>query len=124
MNTRYHARRIRVLVAAAVIGALASNFAAATSDVNGAPAITVKFSDLDLAKPQGAAALYRRIQAAADTVCSPFEGRDLTSIARQHACVHKAIADAVTAVNLPTLSAVYNAKHPTGTSPALVSQVR
>lgn len=127
MNTLNRPSRIRAVITATVLGALASNLAAAATatNVNDAPAVTVKFSDLDLAKPQGAAALYGRIQAAAYSVCSSFDGRDLASKTRQKACEHQAIANAVNAVNLPTLYAVYNAKHPAATPNALVSmQIR
>jgi UrcA family protein len=72
--------------------------------------VTVKFGDLDISRPQGAVALYGRIRSAAEKVCSPFEGSGLSAKAHLDACIHKAIADAVIAVNEPALLAVYGAK--------------
>jgi UrcA family protein len=103
------------LITTAVFGALALSWGAASiaagdSDV---PQVVVKFGDLDLSNPQGAATLYSRIAAAGNEVCRSLDinSRDLGSRARLDACVHKAIAEAVTKVNQPKLFAIYNAKH-------------
>jgi UrcA family protein len=73
----------------------------------------VKFGDLTLSNPQGAATLYRRIAAAARDVCGSYDldRWNLGSRASLNACVHKAIADAVTKVGQAELFAVYNAKN-------------
>jgi len=46
-------------------------------------------------------------------VCKPFDidSRNLGSRTRMDACVHKAIAGAVTKVGRPELFAIYNAKN-------------
>ena len=111
MNTMTTASRS--CIATALFGAFAFSFAAlpAAADSFVAPTVTVKFADLDVLHPQGAAVLYARIRAAAMEVCSPFDGAGLGAKLHRDACVHKAIAGAVTQLNNPVLSAVYSA-HP------------
>ena len=82
---------------------------------------TVKFSDLDMANPSAAHVLYRRIRAAAQVVCSYYFFATDTDKAR---CVRDATADAVTKINQPALSAVYNATNKTSVPSRLVSQSR
>jgi UrcA family protein len=94
-------------VCAVIVAALAAGAAAADDDT--VRKVTVRYGDLDLSDPRGAAALYRRITMAAEEVCSPFEGRDLAGAFRFRACKQRAIAEAVSRVNRPELSAVYNA---------------
>jgi UrcA family protein len=111
MTSSYLPRRIATAVFAALALTWgAASIAAETSDV---PQVLVKFGDLNLSNPQGATTLYSRIAAAANTVCKPFDinSRDLGSRARLDACVHTAIANAVTKVDHPGLFAVYNAKN-------------
>jgi UrcA family protein len=84
---------------------------------------TVKFGDLDVSHPQGAAVLYARIRAAAKNVCSPYDGSGFPAKMRLDACVNKAIADAVATVDKPALSAVYSAKMGK-TMPARVASLR
>jgi UrcA family protein len=74
----------------------------------------VKFGDLNVSNPLGAATLYERIAAAAHSVCGSYYSNDVFhhgSLARVNACVRKAIADAVTRVGQPELFAVYNTKY-------------
>jgi UrcA family protein len=112
MNTMTTSTQLRGLIAAAILGALASGFAgvsaAADSDVR---SITVKYGDLNLSSPQGAATLYGRIAQAARAVCDSSDG-SRWSVLAMHECVNKAIADAVTKVGQPQLIALYNAKNP------------
>ena len=116
MNTTTPFTRIRRLVATAIVSAFASSFAvicAAADDVE-TVSVVVKFGDLNVSNPQGAAALYGRIAAAAHNVCGSYASNDVFhhgSEARVKACVRKAIADAVTKVGQPELFAVYNTKN-------------
>jgi UrcA family protein len=75
--------------------------------------IVVKFGDLNLSNPQGAAKLYSRITSAANEVCKRFEidSSNLQARARLNGCVLKAIADAVATVAQPELLAIYRAKN-------------
>jgi UrcA family protein len=101
----------RTVIASALFGAIASNFAVlpASADSFDAPQVTVKYGDLNLANSQGVATLYSRIQAAAKNVCWQ-DGRDIQSTVQRNACVDKAISGAVTKVNNSALSAMYGQK--------------
>lgn len=102
-------------VTAAILGALAFSCSAVSiaADRSDAPQAVVKFGDLNLSNPQGAATLYNRIVSAAYEVCKSFDTdiRNLSSHAQLDSCVHRAIADAVTKVGQPELIAVYNTRH-------------
>lgn len=113
-------QRISVTVA---FSALVLGFAAVcpAADSTDEPQATVKYADLNLSSPQGAASLYARIRVAADAVCRGLDGHDPTSMTLFSRCVHKAIADAVTKVDHPTLYAVYNAKNKSPKSIMLAS---
>ena len=113
MNIMNTASRIQSLILIALFSILYSSLAAlpAVADNSFEPLnVTVKYSDLAISRPQGAAVLYSRIRSAAEKVCSPFDDRNLGRKMRLDACIHKAVADAVTAVNEPALLAVYSAK--------------
>jgi UrcA family protein len=115
MNTTNPSARLRGFIATAIFSALASTFAAVctAADSSDTRSETVKYADLNVSNPEGAAALYRRIAAAANNVCRSFEldSRYIGSQAGLNACVRKAIADAVTKVGRPELFTVYNSKN-------------
>jgi len=115
MKTLISSARLPRLVTATIFGALAFSCGALSiaADRSDVPRAVVKFADLNLSNRQGAATLYNRIVAAAYEVCKSFDtdSRDLSSYSQLEACVHKAIADAVTKVGQPELFAVYNARH-------------
>jgi UrcA family protein len=119
------ANRFHSLIATPLFCVLSSGLAAlpAAADSFEPLKVTVKFGDLDISRPQGAAVLYLRIRAAAQNVCSPFDGSGLSAKMHLDACVKKAVADAVTTVDNPALFAVYSAK--TGkTLPARVASLQ
>jgi UrcA family protein len=60
------------------------------------PTATVKFGDLDVLHPQGAAVLHARIRAAAMNVCSSFDGLGRGAALHRDGCVNKAVVGAVT----------------------------
>jgi UrcA family protein len=113
MKTVTTTYRLHTIVATALCGAAALGLTAmpAVADSFAAPLQqTVKFADLDISRTQGATVLYGRIRAAAKNVCAPFDrGGPLDKI-EFASCIQKAIADAVTTVNAPALTAVYSAK--------------
>jgi UrcA family protein len=115
MNTMTQTIKRQRVTATVLFGALALSFAAMcpAGETTGANQSTVKYADLNLSSPAGAAALYARINAAANRVCRPLDGRDLASKTQLNRCVHKAIADAVTQVDQPALYSIYNAKNST-----------
>jgi UrcA family protein len=65
---------------------------------------SVRYSDLDISKMQGAKTLYLRIRYAAETLC---ENAATWGKKEGQACVHKAVDDAVARVNSPLLSQYY-----------------
>jgi UrcA family protein len=74
------------------------------------PQVKVGFSDLDLTRTQGAAALYGRIHVAAREVCAPLDGRSLREAFGFRTCVGEAVARAVTQVNNPVLNQYYQSR--------------
>jgi UrcA family protein len=112
MNTMSTSTQLRGLIATAILGALAFGFAGVSAAADsGARSTTVKYGDLNLSDPQGAATLYRRIVKAARAVCDSSDESPWSMVAADR-CVKKAVADAVTKVGQPQLIAVYNAKNP------------
>jgi len=89
-----------------VATALAVGMLAGVAHGTEAPAQTVRFQDLNLNTDAGVQVFYKRIQGAANQVCGDVDGRDLV-VARAHkACVDRAVADAVAAVNNQKMVAV------------------
>ena len=115
MNTMTQTIKLRRMSGTVLFSALALSFAAMcqAGDATGANQSTVKYADLNVSTPAGAAALYARINVAANRVCRPLDGRDLASKTQLNRCVHKAIADAVSKVDHPALYSIYNAKSST-----------
>ncbi|HXZ60145.1 MAG TPA: UrcA family protein [Steroidobacteraceae bacterium] len=97
------AAALAVLAAGTALGAVGSAHAA-TAD---APALRVRYSDLNLSTEQGSLALYGRIVDAARQVCAVDDIRDLQAVAAAKACREQAIAQAVRDVNSPMLASVY-----------------
>lgn len=115
MKTLIASTHLPRLVIATILGPLALGCAAVCSagDIGDVPHAAVKFGDLDLSSPVGAAALYGRIKAAAYDVCASFDtdSRDQIDLLGLDRCVHEAVRDAVVKVNQPALSAIYNARN-------------
>jgi UrcA family protein len=83
--------------------------------------LKVFYGDLNLERPEGAAALYRRLRAAAGTVCSPVDSTQPDWLKRSEDCIRKSIAGAVAKVDNPVLTAYYQSKNPGRTLPPLVT---
>jgi len=110
MNAIFRSRTLcGVMTSAIMAGAFAASLcvSAAGADTQSVSRI-VKYADLEISSPAGAAELYHRIDAAAATVCSYFWFRSAAAEAR---CINDAIANAVADVNEPALFAVYNLKN-------------
>ncbi len=118
MKTVTTTYRLHGAIAAVLFGASALGLTAmpAAADSFDSPLqVTVKFADLDISRSQGAAVLYGRIRTAARNVCSPLDRGDPLENIEFNSCVRQSIADAVSAVNAPALTAVHAAK--TGGTP-------
>jgi UrcA family protein len=121
MNPSTTSTGLRGLIATAIFGFLGLGLCVVAAADPGAESRTVKFADLNISNASGAHVLYRRIRAAAQVVCSYYFFATDTDKAR---CVRDATADAVTKINQPALSAVYNANNKTSVPSGLVSQSR
>ena len=108
MNPSATSIGLRGLIAASIFGVVASSLSVASAADPDTASRTVKFADLNIAQPAGAHALYLRIRAAAQVACSYYW---FPTDAHKARCVRDATADAVTRINQPALSAVYNANN-------------
>lgn len=105
------------LLTAAVFGALALGFGAVSvaADTADAPHVAVSFADLDVSTSPGAATLYGRIAAAAGKVCAIYDTDAdplfLQYDSRHTACIHDAIARAVSQIGIHELLVVFNARN-------------
>ena len=73
--------------------------------------VEVSFRDLDLSSPSGAAKLYRRIQAAARSVCQ-YEPTSPREQSIWQYCVRPTVDAAVAKVNNPLLTASHSGHKP------------
>ncbi|HZF14771.1 MAG TPA: UrcA family protein [Steroidobacteraceae bacterium] len=71
---------------------------------------TVNYSDLNLARSEGAATLYGRIRSAARHVCTSNDSPELRFATAARTCIKQAIAHAVADVNQPQLTQYYLVK--------------
>jgi len=105
------AARLRTASAFALLAAClavgATGAAHAATDAADAPALTVRYADLNLDTQQGSLALYGRIVAAAQQVCAAEDIRDLHAVAAARLCREQAIARAVRDVHSPMLASLY-----------------
>jgi UrcA family protein len=104
MNTTHHTAAW-TLVAATLCAVFTAGAQAAE-----VAQIHVKYADLNVNNPAGAAVLLQRIHAAAVKVCRVPASRELDVASKATACITKATADAVAAVNAPALTGLYQAK--------------
>jgi UrcA family protein len=74
----------------------------------------VNFADLNLNHPEGIAALYKRVHAAAVRVCEPTERDDMAHSSKLQLCIADATSRAVTDVNNPAFTAYANARNGLG----------
>jgi UrcA family protein len=109
------------IAALAVCSVALSSGAAAADSSSKTPTLKVFYGDLNLERPEGAAALYRRLRAAADTVCSPVDSTQPDWLRRFEDCMRKSIADAVAKVDNPVLTAYYQSKNPRHALPPVVT---
>ena len=74
------------------------------------PKETVKFQDLNIDSPAGAAVLYQRLHAAAQHVCFAEWDKDPVKVQRAEACANQAESRAVSQLNVAELTAYYQTK--------------
>jgi len=94
---------------------------AQAGQIDALPSKTVKFADLNLARPEGIAALYERLQGAADEVCSPGDPRVLVAFENPQKCARASLWHAIGQINDPALTAYAQARSGRA-SPPLVAE--
>jgi UrcA family protein len=100
-----------------IIGAAASLPSLGAPGAEGPLSRVVSYYDLDITRPADAGALYRRIKAAADVVCSQLTVNPVRRTQVRNACLDQAIANSVAAVNEPARTSYYAAQHGTSSRP-------
>lgn len=96
------------LIAGLILAAIGTSIArAADTDT---PQVVVSYADLDVSRPEGVKVLYRRIQAAAASVCEEFDGQRLEQKALFRSCKFDATNSAVSTISLPALSEIHAAR--------------
>jgi len=113
-KTNIQAIRAVAICTAVALGFSAAGASAATSKIqfvsDGVNKYVVRYSDLDLSKIDGAAALYSRVSYAAAIVCNSLQSRNLGIAAKYQACVAQAIANAVAGVDRPLVSQYHESR--------------
>ena len=114
MNTniyRHTAKRLLQSCLAASIFCMAFSGVATAADKTIATSIVVRFGDLNLSNPEGAAVLYQRIQRAARRACKdPWASDYSLPSTRTRKCIDDAVDIAVNTVNRTTLTAMHKEK--------------
>jgi len=95
------------LVSFALATVLTGHMASAAISTDDVKTVVVRYQDLDLSQPKDAQRLYARITRAARTACDNNPSSDLGRLAVYESCLRTAITNAVTQVNSPQLTSVY-----------------
>lgn len=104
MNNLHTLFALTALAGGALVATGLSTTARADSTL-APPSLKVFYGDLDINNVHGAAALYRRISFAAESVCLDMgRSRQLALRSRYSSCVHSAIGNAVQKVNRPAVT--------------------
>jgi UrcA family protein len=105
---------VRVLALALVLSPGAA-FAAGSFSQGDQRSVTVRYADLNLAGPEGAAKLYRRIRAAADLLCGPrVPPGTLWESPSYRRCFNAAVEEGVAQVHRPALTALHEQQRARG----------
>jgi len=108
------ARKTAFIAMAVLAAALTANPASAATVTDRSRQTVVRYSDLDLSRPEDARRLYGRIRGAAREVCESLRATDLQRAQIYKQCMHKAVADAVAQVQSAQVTAIAGAdiQHP------------
>jgi UrcA family protein len=69
---------------------------------------TVKYADLNIQTADGAKAMVRRLNSAAEKVCMPYPKKDLKDTKNHQNCVSGAMEGAVASLGSPAVQQAYN----------------
>lgn len=103
------AKSIAAISLAAALTGFSVSAHAVTSAVK-VRSVTVRYAELNLAKPQGVDALYMRIGGAARRVCRADSAFRLRDRVNSSSCYQDAIWRAIEQVNLPALTDLHRVK--------------
>jgi len=116
-NIKANSRALLILSTGMLLATSASITSMASADEQ-LRTETILFQDLNVQTPAGAQALYRRIHAAANRVCSISSDNRFDQLGAAR-CAQNSAAKVVEQLNLPALTAYYN-KITGGKRPPLV----
>jgi len=105
-TTYCNARKFQLtlgMIGGCLFGA-AMTHAAAAAQTEDVPAVVVKYDAVSLTTEPGVRALYRRLEAAARSVCPAESNRDLTSTTLARQCREAAVDRAVRQIKNPRLA--------------------
>jgi UrcA family protein len=117
-------KNLITIVAAATVAAGMLPVARADFSSDEVRTVTVRFADLDTSGSPGAAVLFRRLDAAARSVCRD-QGLD-RALEQKHAfeqCVHVALGQALAKIDVPALNA-YAAVHGPRSAPVSIASAK
>ena len=97
----------RIVRAACVVLSVATGICAEVR-ASDSPSATVRYHDLDVTTADGVRVLYQRLRAASRQVCRAYDSRELDRFAEWRACYDRALTDAVTQLDLPSLTAAHS----------------
>jgi UrcA family protein len=106
LNSNSSVAHIVTVALAAALIVMPSEFVRAAAHNVEAPSLAVQYHSTDLNTPRGVAVLYRRIRAAASSVCGSYDGVLLEEKLAWDRCVDEAVATAVARVHSERLSAI------------------
>lgn len=96
------------VVSAIVAFAFAIPGLASAQAAKSAPAMTIRYNDLDLRNAQGAQEMLHRIRKVAVDYCQSGE-TGVDAIARFETCYHETVSGAVDKLNAPRVTSAYDA---------------
>jgi UrcA family protein len=108
MNINF--KRVAFSAMAFVCATVLMNSAAAGGPIGETLKQQVSYADLNLDRPEGVAALYKRVRAAAVDVCAPTESREISLSSTFLPCISAATSRAVAGINNSALTAYSNAR--------------
>jgi UrcA family protein len=106
MNTKTFHKHVALAAVAALCFATATVYA---GEANETQTRTVRYADLDVGTPAGAAALHDRIRNAAEQVCGDTNSRQLVEAMAAKACVARAVAAGEQTVHKARLASIRQA---------------
>lgn len=104
------AKRCALIGIATLAAGLAVNQASAADSDDAPRSVVVRYSDLNLSRPQDARTLYSRIQTAARVACGDIPSSDLARFGQFHSCVDRAVTNAVAAVSVQQVTEIHEAE--------------